>query len=70
MIDGQKITDIRTIGSMYANGNLEIEVDGKSGYRIHVSELAKTLNEFVFEEEKKKKYIYLINPTLIKNNEE
>ena len=59
IIEGQAITDIHTIGSMYANGHLIVLVNGSSKYRIHVSEILKMVNEFRFTTEQKRKYIHL-----------
>lgn len=56
---GQKIGQIHTINSMYANNYMEVAVNGQYLYRLHASEILKIVNEFEFEEVKKKKYIHL-----------
>lgn len=62
-INGTQVTGLHTIGSMYANGNVNVNVNGET-WRIHVSELVKMFNEFDFEVYQNTKYKYLINPTL------
>lgn len=69
-INGTKIKELFTIGSMYADGNLEAEMDNGETWRINVNELIKMVNEFEFEIEAKKKYKYLINPTLLRGTDE
>ena len=61
IIDGTQITGIHTIPSMYANGCVTVFVNGKEK-RMTVNEIQIMANEFVFEQVKKRKYIYLINP--------
>ena len=65
---GTKIQNMATIGSMFADGNIQVCINGDWDYRIHVSEIIKMVNEFTFEVEEKKKYKYLINPELVEDN--
>lgn len=61
MIDGQEIKQMSTIGSWYANGNIEVWIDGER-HLMHVREIGKMVNEFYFEVEQKKKWKHLKNP--------
>jgi hypothetical protein len=68
-IQGQKISRVETIDSMYAMGNLEVSVRGNWNYRINVKEILKMIKLFNFDIDKKKKYTYLINPKRRRRNE-
>ena len=58
-IDGQEITSIRTINSTYANGYVEVVVNGER-CRMSVNAVIQMVNEFNFVVEKKRKYNHLI----------
>lgn len=72
-VEGQKISRLWTIGSMYANGYIDalVDIDGKNQLaRIHVSTITKMLNEFNFElvkPDKRYKYFHIENPELIED---
>ena len=63
MIDGQKITHIRTLGSKYDGNCVEVRVEDKY-YRMPCSTIIQMVNEFEFQEEKKKVHIHLTKTKL------
>lgn len=58
-LEGQKITKIRTIGSWYDDGCIELIDDEDKAYRLYVGELMKIINDLTFEGKKKRKHTYL-----------
>ena len=77
-IMGEKVVRLATISSWYANGNLYVHFDNDKGERvlgkIHVTEIIKMVNEFIFDideakHDKRRKYDYLVNPDRISDNE-
>lgn len=64
MINGESVTEVQTLGSMYDQNSVRVVIDGKA-YRLSCSEIAKMVCEFKFETEKKRIHTYLINPVLL-----
>ena len=58
-IDGQKITRVYTLKSIYDNNCFGAVLDDGTECRIKISEVLKMLNDFVFIPEKKIKHTYL-----------
>jgi hypothetical protein len=64
-MEGQQISEITTIPSMYNNECIEAKI-GRKWYRLPCSTILQMVNEFRFDVEKKKVHSYLINPQRIK----
>jgi len=62
-IDGQQIGQMSTIGSRYANGNIEVWINNER-HLLHVREIGKMVNEFHFDVGVGKKHKHLINPVI------
>lgn len=69
-ISGQKISRLWTIGSWFDGGFIcgEAKIDGKmQNFRIHVNEIRKMVNDFIFEvdepgSDRRRIHILLRNP--------
>ncbi len=66
-IQGQKITEIRTLKSMYDNNCVEITLDNKKEYLMSTKTILQMVNEFEFEVEKKRVHSYLVNAKRIED---
>ena len=64
-MDGQKITSIRTLKSMYDNDCVLVEDGDGNEYRMPCSTIIQMVNEFEFDVEKKRKHKYLCSATCI-----
>ena len=61
VINGSEIKEIRTINSMYANGNLEVITKDGDYLRINVDEILKLVKEKSFGLETKKVHTYMFS---------
>ncbi len=59
VIDGQDVTGLFTINSMYANEKLRVTIGKNTECRIDVSEFMKLINGTKFRLTKKRKYLHL-----------
>ncbi len=59
LIDGQKITGVTTIQSMYDGNSVWAVLDDGSLVRLTAKAIAQMVNEFQFETIQKRKYLYL-----------
>ena len=61
--DGQDITSVHTLKSMYDGDSIEVKFDDGNIYRIKTSVLEIVLSQFTYNATKLRKHTYLVEPT-------